>query len=270
MIHDQRPRPSRAVPLFTVLALSTTAGCGLVTSAPAGPLQSAGTVQLSAAAVLDATVAQVVTTTGRSEHPVSLDAAMGFPALLGGRVALTDWADVAGLWGLSGGGGELRVGARPGGGLPWALSVSWLTGALAPFELDDRLRDQRREALRLELYPRLFAQTQRPGTATHAILAVGYSYGLRYHALNPRDDEILQFVDTEHRLEGAAGVEWRTPRAFLSLVAMPYLVLSGTAPEITSCGIGHCEQVTQDQLVTTQQSFGASLNLTLGVSIGRL
>jgi hypothetical protein len=233
----------------------------MVPSAPGGPLQRAGVVQLSETQVYDVSRIQIATDQG-SKQGFARDAG-GYamlPIRLGGRGALTDWFDVAGDWGVNDSGAELRAGlpegARP---LPLAFLLGGRIDALAPAP-GHRLTGQQRELrVRLEAYPALRSPSAALPTRMHGILALGASHGRHYHSFDVKYQASL--LRDEDRVEGALGVDLRRGHFVGSLVAMPYYVARASSPTSLECDFGDCITA---RVLGYQQSFGMAIVLSLG------
>jgi hypothetical protein len=265
---------------LSLVALVGAGACALVPTVPGGPLQRAGTVQVSEAQVVDMVVGGTTTSTLREDRfHLDTGSSLIFPARVGARVALADWLDAEADWGWSGGGGELRAGATEGAAIPFALSLGGRSGALLPVALDDErdLRQQHELRARLELYPS-FALTPGPeGRHVNGVFAAGVSQGVHYHWLPlpdhggdapdlPPHESILR---DELRIEGAVGVQWRARVAVVSLVAMPYAVARSQAASPVPCGDPRCDQLRQEAAGALRQNYGVSVTLGLGLAFNR-
>jgi hypothetical protein len=231
---------------------------------PGGPLQRAGVVQFSETQIYDVSRIQIETDQGSSQGFRSDAGGVAMlPIRLGGRVAATDWLDVAGDWGLNDSGAEVRAGVPEGMRLlPFAFLVGARTDALA-LSPGHRITGQQRELrVRLEAYPALRLPSPTSPTRVHGVLACGASRGRHYHSFNVRYDASL--LRDEDRLEGAVGAELRRGRFVGSLVAMPYYVVRASAPTSVECAFGDCITA---QVLGYRQSFGMAVVLTLGIAI---
>ena len=262
--------------LLAALATALLAGaCAVVPTVPGGPLQRAGTTQLALTPIVDMSI---VTTTVMTGDPPATPSAgtsratkggmdagtVSIPPRAGGRVALADWADLALDWDLSGVGGEIRAGTPEGTRWPFAVSIGARSGALFSIAIGSRIRDQYDMRARVEVYPRLSPPTGQVARRQHAIVALGISQGLHYHRLTLQDGlDQWEFMREETRVEGALGIESRTNRSAISLVALPYVVARGSFPTEVSCGIAHCIQFDGRRLVAYRQDLGLSLALVV-------
>jgi len=249
-----------ALVVFGIVAAS----CATVPSAPGGPLQQAGVIQFSETQIFD--VSKISIETDRGQKQGFATDAGGFcmvPFRLGGRLAATDWLDVAADWGLNDSGAEVRAGLAEGmHPLPLAVLIGARTDALAPAAGSRITGHQNEIRLRFEAYPVLRAPSATSATRMHLVLALGGSHGRHYHAFNVVYKASLE--REEDRVEGALGIDLRRGRFVGNLVVMPYYVARASAPTSLECEFGDCITA---RVLEYQQALGVSVVLSLGIAL---
>lgn len=241
-------------------------GCASVPGTPGGPLQRAGTWQLTGALGADLANSRVTTTTA-SERRTHLDAGL-LMSRIGARFSPLDLVDFAIDYGTNGAGAEVRAGPpEHATAWPFAVVVAARTGALIPLTLQDEVRDQWESRARVEVYPALRPPGASNLTRLHGVLALGASRGRHFHN-TPHPGDGVSVLQYEERIEGAVGVEARTNGGFVSLIGLPYYVARSSGTTHVSCGIAHCYQVHPADFVSYEQTLGGTILLTVGVTLG--
>ena len=255
--------PARSISSLVVFGVAA-ASCATVPSAPGGPLQQSGVIQFSETQIFDVSRINIETDKGqRQGFAADAGGCCMVPFRLGGRVAATDWIDVAGDWGLNDSGTELRAGLAEGMyPLPLAFLIGARTDALAPAAGRRVTGHQNEIRLRFEAYPALRSPSATSPTRMHLVLALGGSHGRHYHAFNVVDKASLE--REEDRIEGALGIDLRRGRFVGQVIAMPYFVAHASAPTSLECEFGDCITA---RVLEYQQAFGVSIVLSLGIAL---
>jgi hypothetical protein len=238
-----------------------------VPSTPGGPLQGAGTWQLTSGISKSFNRARVSTTPGsggrRSED---------FGEILRGgvRYAPADVVDVAVDIGFPDAGVEVRAGLPEGTrSFPFAVSLAARSAAGAPIVATREIREQRNIRGRLEIYPKLGTWSAGGGPA-HGVIAVGASRGRHFH-VSRHPSENTALLQWEDRLEAALGVEFRGAGGFFSVIALPHYVARSWGAEhvpYTNC-ILHCGEPTRAPFIEYRQDYSVTVLFTAGVTLNR-